>query len=572
MKTSKRRQWAFTLGLAAAVVLMIAGTLMLVHTITAYNRLSLQRQDSQLQDMAHAADRYIAIQMDTFRESLTNVLERRGFSTAEQQWLDNSDPANLMTRMQEHLLARSDMFHAILAIKDGQILLSTSESIDYIFPQAKTGPTQICFSPDGTMYLALIESTARADYALLIDAVKWYDDLSFSSGIDSSWLLLLGRHGRILLHRWQGSTRVHVVDELTADNCDLQAVNHMISIRSASGAQSISYRLTLPGETRAHDMRMTAIPARGSSNGYFIVGFTSNYDEIIEPMHAAILRLVVCGGCAIAGVLMLILLLLLYLHQHDRELQRLRARNAETQRLLDTTRELAHHQRLEIVGTLASSIAHEFNNLLTPIMGYAILTLEALPESAPELADNIAEIYEASRKAKTIIARLSELSRKNSDSHFKPVDLESLCRRALDVAAPAQSRQVTTALQCEAPCTLSGDETQLYQMLLNLILNAFHAMAAQGGTLRITIRQEDGSAVLEVADTGTGIPEDALPHIFEPFYTTRSPGQGTGLGLAIVHQVVENHGGSIHVDSTPGRGCLFTLRFPLADSSETPIS
>jgi len=144
--------------------------------------------------------------------------------------------------------------------------------------------------------------------------------------------------------------------------------------------------------------------------------------------------------------------------------------------------------------------------------------------------------------------------------------LDDLIRRSLEVAAPAQPAhvQTITQLDCEG-VTLSGNETQLSQLLLNLILNAFHAMEQSGGTLTLTTRSQEDRLCVVVADTGAGIPEDALPHIFEPFFTTKESGKGTGLGLAIVHQVVESHHGQIRVDSTVGQGTTFTLCFPLSN-------
>ncbi len=196
-------------------------------------------------------------------------------------------------------------------------------------------------------------------------------------------------------------------------------------------------------------------------------------------------------------------------------------------------------------------------------MGYAILTLEGLPEDCDELADNVTEIYEASRKAKTIISRMSDLSRKNVELTFRTISLSMLVEKALQVASPAQPANVVTLVQSsDHDCRLEGNETQISQLLLNLILNAYHAMEQRGGRLTLCVSQEAGEAVLRVSDTGVGIPQESLSRIFEPFYTTKESGRGTGLGLAIVHQVVESHHGRISVKSEVGAGTEFTLYFP----------
>ena len=169
-----------------------------------------------------------------------------------------------------------------------------------------------------------------------------------------------------------------------------------------------------------------------------------------------------------------------------------------------------------------SSIAHEFNNnLLTPIMGYSILVLEQLPSDAEELYDNVLEIYNSSRKAKEIIARLSDLSRKNTSLTFQYVSPDELVRKVLAVASPARPPhvEVRTDLACRH-LWLRGNEIQLSQMLLNLILNAYHAMEPGGGTSPWPPGRRGSSA----SRSPTPAPAFAggAPHIFEPSLPPRS--------------------------------------------------
>jgi len=111
---------------------------------------------------------------------------------------------------------------------------------------------------------------------------------------------------------------------------------------------------------------------------------------------------------------------------------------------------------------------------------------------------------------------------------------------------------------------LYGNETQLSQLLLNLILNAFHAMAQAGGVLTLSTERRENEIVFSVSDTGSGIPEEIREHIFDPFFTTKESGAGTGLGLAIAQQVVSEHNGRITLDSTVGEGTTFSAIFPLS--------
>src|SRR5699024_8440109 len=146
-----------------------------------------------------------------------------------------------------------------------------------------------------------------------------------------------------------------------------------------------------------------------------------------------------------------------------------------------------------------------------------------------ETYDNVLEIYEASRKAKTIISRLSDLSRKNTALTFQYVAPDDLDQRALHIAATAKPPkvQVNTRLQCRH-LWLYGNEIQLSQMLLNLILNAYQAMEAGGGTLTVTTEPEGDEICFRIADTGPGIDPALVKDIFEPFFTTKERGKGTG--------------------------------------------
>jgi two-component system, sporulation sensor kinase E len=112
-----------------------------------------------------------------------------------------------------------------------------------------------------------------------------------------------------------------------------------------------------------------------------------------------------------------------------------------------------------------------------------------------------------------------------------------------------------------------ADPDQISQVLLNLLVNAIHAMP-DGGTLRLTLSRRDRHLVLAVADTGHGIPKDVLPKVFNPFFTTKEVGKGTGLGLTVVHGIITEHGGTIAVDSEPGRGTTFTLTLPIHEEGD----
>ena len=323
---------------------------------------------------------------------------------------------------------------------------------------------------------------------------------------------------------------------------------------------------------------------------FLITGFLTTYllfsqfSENILPQYLQALKstdpdaaratvvLLVSGFVSISlGLLLLIYhtgILYMENRKASKELQQLSQRQERLEEINRQTQQLAHHQRLEIIGTLTSSISHEFNNLLTPIMSYSLMTLEKLPPSEEELADNLIEIFNASEKAKEIISRLSDLSRKNSPNTFRTASLDVLIQKALTIATPSKPKEVEVRLNLNCwDQRIRVNEIQITQMLLNLILNAFHAME-DSGILEIETTYDDHFITLQVSDTGCGIPQELHKKIFEPFFTTKDSGKGTGLGLAIVAQVVEDHRGTIHVTSQPGKGTAFTVKLPRLQAAE----
>lgn len=304
--------------------------------------------------------------------------------------------------------------------------------------------------------------------------------------------------------------------------------------------------------------------------------FSENIQLILEDTHLeAAKQTARLLGYSLLFILLGLVFLLSYVgilysenRKASKELRQLTERQKRLEEINRQTQQLAHHQRLETIGTLTSSISHEFNNLLTPIMSYSLMTLEKLPPEEEELADNLVEIYNASEKAKEIISRLSDLSRKNSPNTIRTVALDALIQKALTVATPAKPKEVEVRLNLNCwDQRIRANEIQITQLLLNLILNAFHAME-DGGILEINTTYNSQFVTLQVTDTGFGIPEELHKKIFEPFFTTKDSGKGTGLGLAIVAQVVEDHAGTIRLSSQPGKGSTFTVSIPRSRAAE----
>jgi len=322
--------------------------------------------------------------------------------------------------------------------------------------------------------------------------------------------------------------------------------------------------------------RMVALPSESTVNGEFAMGILANYEEAIAPSREAAGGFLLYGGLGIVGVAGLLLLLAMMRMANaasSAELLALKKKNEDIEEINQKMHALAHHQRLETIGTMTASIAHDFNNLLTPIMGYSIMTMEMLPADATDLQDNLKEIYDASVKAKDIVTRLADLTKKGNEANFKEIEVDEVIQNALKVTQPAKPKEVEVKANFNAEGEkIKADRTQISQLVMNIVLNAYDAMRENGGTLLVSTRISGEEAVMKFKDNGCGMDTETMSRIFDPFYTTKESGKGTGLGLAIVAQIVETHNGKIYVDSEPGKGTEFRIYIPLAGAERESLA
>jgi PAS domain S-box-containing protein len=244
--------------------------------------------------------------------------------------------------------------------------------------------------------------------------------------------------------------------------------------------------------------------------------------------------------------------------------------------LRQTQEALLRSEKMRAVGELASGVAHNVNNVLAAILGYAELIQEAENVSA-ELAHFARTIERAALDGAEIVRRVQQFARWKNETSPTVFDLAAVASEAIEMARPAWRNQaagrgvkieVKTRLQ---PGLLArGEASEIREVLVNLLRNAVDAMP-EGGMLTVCCHDEDRQGVVSVADTGVGMDEMTRQRVFEPFFTTRS-GRGMGLGLSVAWGIMERHKGRIEVLSAPGHGSQFQIRLPLADESEVTAS
>jgi signal transduction histidine kinase len=238
-----------------------------------------------------------------------------------------------------------------------------------------------------------------------------------------------------------------------------------------------------------------------------------------------------------------------------------RREGARRQELLE--QQLLHADRLATIGQFAAGAAHEINEPLSSVLGFAQLALKA-PGTPQAIVEDLREIVAASLRAREIVKRLLLFARQ-APIERSTVDVNELVEETLFLLEVAGDRPGIRFMRKLSPGlpAIAADPVQVRQVLVNLTVNAMQAIAAEG-TITVESRAEGQHVVVSVSDNGAGMSPEVRKRVFDPFFTTKEPGEGTGLGLSVVHGIVTSHGGTVLVESNEGEGSRFTVRLPAA--------
>ena len=240
--------------------------------------------------------------------------------------------------------------------------------------------------------------------------------------------------------------------------------------------------------------------------------------------------------------------------------------------LRKTQRHLVQQEQLRGLGQMASGVAHDFNNALAPIVGFS----EFLLKHPEKLEDHeqvikwLTNIHTCATDAALVVRRMREFGRQElGNDMLSPVDLNQLVLQTIELTEPcwkdqaqASGRTIHVATDLQPIPSIMGEEFAIRELLTNLVFNAVDALTT-GGTLTLGTALMEKSVCVWVSDTGIGMTAETRQRCFEPFFTTKTGAKGSGLGLALVHSIAERHGGTVAVESEPGRGATITIRLPL---------
>ncbi len=241
-------------------------------------------------------------------------------------------------------------------------------------------------------------------------------------------------------------------------------------------------------------------------------------------------------------------------------------------------------QKMEAIGTLAGGIAHDFNNILSPIMGSTELLLMDIPEDSP-FRENLDRIYTGAIRARDLVKQILTFARQNKTDQLILMKVQPVLKEALKFIRSAIPATINIKQDIRTDCgAIKADPTQIYQVIINLATNAYHAMEDTGGELKVIFEEIELKssdminfdmdfdikpgryALLTVADTGVGMDNELIKKIFTPFFTTKEKGKGTGIGLSIVYGIVKSAGGAVRVTSCIDKGTEFNVFFPIVEN------
>lgn len=555
-----------------------------------YRDTLMQNQEEQMLLTTRILSENMAMSAEEYEESLSflaKTAENRPQDEAKQLYREFIDP---QTSFITNLYLEDEQGKLSESIKDVQIvssqLLTQSSVKNSIYMEKDT---------DGkiyNVYKRILKDGRKI--CLMIDAEKYYQKLISGIHIGTNgYIVVKDAEGTIIMHPKKEQWGIPVIAgrKKMYPDLDYSSLEKMIEDQKKR-KEGIShyYSYWWTNEERPRVQKIGAYSPVQIGDSFWVVSAVIDYDDLYEPIAEGFLKMVcIFVGILLAAGIAVVLFgrVMRDMRRAVREINDLKELNEQLEKMHRSEQSIAHQQRLQIMGTMTGGIAHEFNNFLTPIMGYAELLMMELPEGSEE-QDSAKEIYEASEKAKDVVRQISSLSRKNVETVYKNISIKKFMTRAErmmeSVCTPLIHMESEFRVDDEM---ILGNVTQLNQVLLNVCVNAVHAIGKNQGNIRISCHSEEKEKLaqgvieklsdvwkkyihIQVKDNGCGMDKETLRQIFDPFFTTKKGGEGTGLGLALAEQIITSHKGYIYAESKKGEGSTFHIYLPVLDTEHMP--
>ena len=451
----------------------------------------------------------------------------------------------------------------------------------YGYTQVTNDIKLVAYDDKGNVSSALIKQLdSNTSVGMIIDLQLYYKKFISTIKVGTNgYIVVKNADGIILMHPEDTQLGINVIDgrqELYPD-LDLTSLKELFNFQCINESGVKEYNSYWWTKEEITDVKKIAAHSQVNfESDYIIVSAVTDYNDIYKPLeegYQSILNMI----CTVTVIILAFVVYIVYLifkdNKNREEILYLRELNdilEETRRKEET---MLHQQRLQIIGTMTGGIVHEFNNLLTPIIGYAELLKCSLSNDLEEF-EYSQEILKSADRAQQIIKNISKLSRKNIETVFEFIHCRYIFENVIKMLIPLipSNIRLIEIYNIGPDKGILCNETQIYQVILNLCVNAFHAIGdKEDGAVEFCWEIENEQIIIKVKDNGCGMEKVIQDQIFDPFFTTKINGQGTGLGLSMVDQIVHIHKGRIEIDSEVNIGTTFTLYFPLAIESKIRI-
>ena len=576
--TFRQRIRSLLVPVAVGVVLLVLLGIVANVTWNDYRSALIDSQTRQLELVVQSTADSIQFSLDEYADRLdaaadklrTNPLSRPTLArsdTLTDLWIENSD-GNVIYRC-----------YGLTPMCD--VLITRTSSISYW--QYHRGNRH---------YLVMKKAVGDQTICLVIDSETLYQQLVSDIHVGTNgYIMVKNADNRVVMHPESEQWGIEVLEgrrKLYSNNeLDMSSLSELLRTQQekTSGIMDYySYWWTDPSLPRVH--KISAYRQLTLGDSFWIVSAVVDYDDLYQPVAESFRKMAVMFS-SIALVMVLLTVFIFHLQQKNNrnaaQITSLQEVNEALEELHRSEEFLQHGQRLQLMGTLTGGIAHEFNNFLTPITGYADLIMaDADPES--EIYDNAREISEAAEKARDVVKQISAMSRRNVETIYDAVSVKKMLEQTRKLVETNCPKQIEILEQVDLnEEEVLGSMTQLQQVLLNICINAIHAIGKAEGTLTMSADVVPRSELLlrfpdekipevwpsyvriRIADNGSGMDKETLQHIFEPFFTTKKTGEGTGLGLALAEQIIRTHRGHICAESTLGKGSTFYIYLPVLE-------
>lgn len=576
--TFRQRIRSFLAPVAVGVVLLVLLGIVANVTWNDYRSALIDSQTRQLELVVQSTADSIQFSLDEYADRLdaaadklrTNPLSRPTLArsdTLTDLWIEDGD-GNVIYRC-----------YGLTPMCD--VLITRTSSISYW--QYHRGDRH---------YLVMKKAVGDQTICLVIDSETLYQQLVSDIHVGTNgYIMVKNADNLVVMHPESEQWGIEVLEgrrKLYSNNeLDMSSLSELLRTQQekTSGIMDYySYWWTDPSLPRVH--KISAYRQLTLGDSFWIVSAVVDYDDLYQPVAESFRKMAVMFS-SIALVMVLLTVFIFHLQQKNNrnaaQITSLQEVNEALEELHRSEEFLQHGQRLQLMGTLTGGIAHEFNNFLTPITGYADLIMaDADPES--EIYDNAREISEAAEKARDVVKQISAMSRRNVETIYDAVSVKKMLEQTRKLVETNCPKQIEILEQVDLnEEEVLGSMTQLQQVLLNICINAIHAIGKAEGTLTMSADVVPRSELLlrfpdekipevwpsyvriRIEDNGSGMDKETLQHIFEPFFTTKKTGEGTGLGLALAEQIIRTHRGHICAESTLGKGSTFYIYLPVLE-------